>query len=84
MELVLTPIKVPEACPLKVLEPMIKRAVEEVGSGEPLKTNPPVPVALVNLKAVRVAETERRSSAVRAPYILAMVAEVDRKLLDIS
>ena len=40
-----------------------------------------MPEAFVNLKAVRVAEADRRSSAVRAPYMVEMVADVERKLL---
>ena len=43
-----------------------------------------MPEAFVNLKAVRVAETERRSSAVRAPYMVEMVADVERKLFDVT
>jgi hypothetical protein len=46
-DVVLTAIKVPDALPLKVLDPTIKSAVDVVWSGEPLTASPPVAVALV-------------------------------------
>ena len=43
-----------------------------------------MPEALVNLKAVIVVDTDRRSSAVRDPFRLEIVDETERKEDDVS